>query len=482
MWDKPHDECGVCGFFNNGGADVANELYNALFALQHRGQLSCGMALNFGDGKVDCLRGDGLVSEVFTQEKVNLLAGHEEALCGLGHVRYSPKDLAQSENTQPLVIRYARGTLCVSNNGCLTNAYPLRRELENQGAVFQTGSDAELIGYLTARERLQTESTEEALVNVMKQLSGAYSILLLTPHKLIAARDPQGFRPLCVGMVGKNYVAASESCAITAMGGTVLRALTPGEVLVISKNGMQSITAHTNQKSAFCVFEYVYFARSDSVIDGLSVHTFRKRAGEHLAKEHPVTADVVIGVPDSGIDAAIGFAHYSGIPFRTGFVKNRYIGRTLIQSTQQQREREVNIKLNAIRTAVDGKRVVLVDDSIVRGTTCARIVTLLREAGAAQVHLRVSSPPFLNPCYYGTDISSREYLIACKYTQEEIRQQTGADSLGYLSLEGLHNIARDSQTGLCDACFTGNYPTQVPKELQTDKYASRLGSMQKTKV
>jgi len=472
-----HEECGVFGVYNTEEMNVADEIYAALFALQHRGQLSCGIAVNCGEGNVRCKRGNGLVSEVLTQDKIDELAEGGRAISGIGHVRYAPHEMAHRENAQPLVMHYARGTLTVANNGCLVNAVPLRRELEEQGAVFQTGSDAELIGYLTARERLKTDTIEQALVNVMSRLSGAYSLVMLSPQKLIAARDPQGFRPLCIGKLGESYVVASESCAITSIGGTIVRDVAPGEVVIIGSLGLQSLQTHCQKKSALCVFEYVYFARPDSIVDGVCVHTARKRAGACLAKEHPVDADVVMGVPDSGIDAAIGCAMATGIPYKTGFIKNRYIGRTFIQQTQSQRVREVGIKLNPVRSVVEGKRVILIDDSIVRGTTCAQIVAKLREAGAKEIHMRISSPPFLHPCYFGTDIKSRDDLIACRLSQEEIRAHIGADSLGFLSLSGLHSIAAESGASFCDACFTGQYPIEIPQESCADKYETKLGTL-----
>ncbi|MEI6580543.1 MAG: amidophosphoribosyltransferase, partial [Eubacteriales bacterium] len=377
-------------------------------------------------------------------------------------------------NAQPLVMRYARGVISIANNGCLINSSELRRKLEVQGSIFQTGSDAELIGYLIARQRLKTECVEEAISNVMNEIKGAYSFVLLSPKKLVAVRDPLGFRPLCIGKLNGSYVVASESCAIKSIGGEFVRDVDPGEIIVINHDGLHSLRNHCGKKGALCIFEHVYFARPDSIIDGAGVYKSRLRAGVQLALEFPVQADVVVGVPDSGLDAAIGYSKESGIPYEIGFIKNRYIGRTFIQNSQSQREKSVSIKLNPISSAVKGKRVVLVDDSIVRGTTSANIVDLLRRAGAAEVHMRISSPPFLNPCYFGTDISSREYLIACNKSLKEICEQIGADSLAYLSYEGLSQIAKESKVGFCYGCFTGEYPLPVEGEKQTDKFAVKL--------
>ncbi len=479
MLDKPHEECGVFGIFNMNDRNIAQDIYLALFALQHRGQLSCGITVDYGEGVVETVKKSGLVPEVFNADTLEKFKKNGIGVSGIGHVRYSSKEFAESANNQPLVMRYARGIAAIANNGGLSNGKTLRQSLEAGGAIFQTGSDAELIGYLAAGHRLKEKNMESALEKVMDEIVGAYSFVMISPNKLIAVRDPQGFRPLCLGKLEDSYVVASESCAIVGIGGTFIRDIEPGEILVITKDGLSSIKSHCGQKSALCIFEHVYFARSDSVIDGAGVHISRKRAGAMLAKESPVEADVVIGVPDSGIDAAIGYADESGIPFETGFIKNRYVGRTFIQQTQAQRTKAVHIKLNPISSAVRGKRVVLIDDSIVRGTTSAHIVELLRAAGAVEVHMRISSPPFLNPCYFGTDISSREYLIACNLSKDEICQRIGADSLGYLSLDALHSIAKESKCGFCDACFTGNYPVECADLNKDDKFASKLKTLEK---
>lgn len=474
MHDKPRDECGVIGVYNNRNRDMIHDVYAGLFALQHRGQLSCGIAVNHGGGVVDIYKDFGLVPEVFSSTVLASLSEKGAGLAGIGHVRYSPDEFSEQVNTQPFVMRYAYGTAAVATNGALTNSPQLRRELEARGAVFQTGSDAELIGYMAARHRLTCENMESALLKTMMELEGAYSVVIMSPSKLVAARDPKGFRPLCIGIADGNYIIASESCAVNSLGGELIREIAPGEIVVVDHRGISSDTTHCGQKSALCVFEHIYFARPDSVIAGRSVHDFRQAAGAQLAKEYPVDADVVIGVPDSGIDAAVGYSDYSRIPYRIGLVKNRYVGRTFIQNTQKTRVRSVNIKLNPIRAAVSGKRVVLVDDSIVRGTTSAHIVDLLKDSGASEVHLRISSPPFLNPCYFGTDISSREYLIACKLSTAKICEQLGADSLGYLSLSGLESICAKDRCSYCMGCFTGEYPIDIPNASLSDPYAKKL--------
>lgn len=470
MLEKPHEECGLFGIYSNDDLAVAEETYLALYALQHRGQESCGIAVN-DDGIIRVHRDVGLVPDVFHEKELEGLGrGH----IAVGHVRVSSGGRAERANAQPLTMRYIKGTLTLGHNGSIVNIPELRRELEYGGAIFQTTCDAEIIAYVIARERLHTPSAEHALVSAMKKLRGAYSIVMMSPQKLIAARDPQGFRPLCIGRIGNSYCVASESCALDALGAEFVRDVEPGEVVVLDRDGVRSLRDNCGGKSAMCVFEFVYFARPDSVIEGQSVHIARQNAGRQLAKEHPVEADLVIGVPDSGLDAALGYSYASGIKYGTGFIKNRYVGRTFIQSTQRQRERSVAIKLNTLACAVEGKRVVLVDDSIVRGTTSAKIVQNLRAAGATEVHVRISSPPFLYPCYFGTDIDSQEHLIACRLTQDEICKQIGADSLGYLSIEGLHSIAKEANCGFCDACFTGEYPIPVPVEVEPDKYSQKL--------
>jgi len=474
MFGKIHEECGVFGIFNNDDFDVTQEIYLGLYALQHRGQKSCGIAVTFEDKKVEVKKGLGLVPEVFNAETLQALASNGNGRMGVGHVRYASDKFSEQANTQPLVLRYAAGTMSVVNNGSLVNSQELINELSQKGSIFQTTSNAEIIAYLVARERLQSENIEQAVEKIMPKLKGAYSFVLMSPKKLIAARDPNGFRPLCLGKLKESYIVASESCAITSIGGEFIRDIEPGEIVVIRQSGVTSIKTHCGQKTSACIFEHVYFARPDTIIDGVSVSKARHDAGKYLARMYPVEADVVIGVPDSGIEAAMGYAKEAKIPFEIGFIKNRYIGRTFIQNTNENRARSVQIKLNPIKSVVDGKRVVLVDDSIVRGTTCLRIVELLRKAGAKEVHFRISSPPFKNPCYFGTDISSRDNLIACQMTEEEIAKSIRVDSLGYLSLEDLHKIGKGSKTCFCDACFTGKYPMEIPEEVPVDKFSIKI--------
>ena len=450
-----HEECGVFGISDSEGG-CAQTTYYGLYALQHRGQEACGIAA------INCreqsfYKDAGLVSEVFDEEILRRLNG----TMAVGHVRYATTGAGGRENAQPLTIKYAKGTLAVVHNGNLLDVEKLRRDFEYRGAIFHTTSDSELIAYAIAQARLHCGSVEEAVCRATAQLRGAFSLLVMSPRKLIACRDPWGFRPLCMGRKGEAVLFASESCAIEAVGGTVERELEPGEIVVAQGGQVRSIRDNCRGLSHMCVFEYIYFARPDSVIAGQSVHQARVNAGRILAQEHPAEADLVVGVPDSGLDAARGYALESGIPNGMGFVKNRYVGRTFITPGQHSREQAVRIKLAALRGEVAGKRVVMVDDSIVRGTTCRQIISLLREAGAREVHMRVSAPPFIAPCYFGTDIPDREKLIACHHTVEEIRELAGADSLGFLSLEGLHRLAPDAQCGFCEGCFTGRYPVAV---------------------
>ena len=454
FFDKLHEECGVFGVLTRSGADVVPMTYRALYALQHRGQESCGIAIN-DDGVITGYKDVGLVNEVFTEDVMRSLPQGQMAI---GHCRYGTTGGRTRENAQPIVIRHIKGGLALAHNGNLTNASELRMQLELNGAIFSSTSDSEVISYVITRERLRTGSIQAAVSAAMDCLKGAYSLAIMSPRKLIAARDPFGFRPLCIGELPDGWAIASESCELDAIGAKFLRDVEPGEIVTISRDGIESDRSHCGGPSAECVFEFIYFARPDSVIDGSCVHTARQRAGAFLALEHPVQADVVIGVPDSGLDAAMGYAEKSGIPYGVGLVKNRYIGRTFITPGQQSREQAVRIKLGPLKSCVEGRRVVMIDDSIVRGTTSRQIVTLLREAGATEIHMRSSAPPFIAPCHFGTDIPDRENLIACRYSLEEIRQLIGADSLGFLSLEDLHRIAPDAACGFCDGCFTGTYP------------------------
>lgn len=459
-----HEECGVFGIYGDGTLDPAYAAYNGLLALQHRGQESCGIAVN-DCGVISYHKDMGLVTEVFSGGVLDDMQGQ----MAVGHVRYSTAGGSVRENSQPLVMRYIKGVLAIAHNGNLTNALEIRRELEHRGAIFQTTIDSEVIAYIIARERIKCHSIEEAVRRTMYQINGAYSLIVMSPRKLIAARDPHGFRPLCMGRAGDSYVFASETSALDAAGAEFVRDVEPGEIVVVDDSGVHSIKDHCGGKKALCVFEYIYFARTDSVIDGIGVYEARKQAGRILARTYPVEADLVIGVPESGIDAAIGYSEESGIPYEKGIVKNNYIGRTFIKPSQKERMKSVRIKLNPLGTSVEGKRVVMLDDSIVRGTTCDRIVKMLKDAGAKEVHLRISSPPFMWPCYYGTDIPSKEELIACNHTVEEIGKLSGADSIGFLPAESLPEMLFNKDCGYCDACFTGNYPAETTTRMLEGK-------------
>ncbi|WP_295616650.1 amidophosphoribosyltransferase [uncultured Intestinimonas sp.] len=466
-----HEECGVFGLRAEGIRNAAPLTYNALYALQHRGQESAGIAIN-DDGVIKSHKDVGLVSEVFTPQVLEALG---EGSMAVGHVRYATTGNKSRTNAQPLVINHVKGSMCLAHNGNLTNAAELREKLELSGAIFHTTSDTEVIAYIITGQRLKAPSIEEAVSAAMDVIQGAYSLVLMSARKLIGVRDPNGFRPLCIGTLDGGYVFASESCALDAIGAHFLRDVEPGEIVVADESGLRSIRTHCGQrKSSLCVFEFIYFARPDSVIDGAGVHEARLRAGAFLALEHPVQADIVIGVPDSGIDAAVGFARQSGIPYGVGFTKNKYIARTFISPGQQARTDKVRIKLNPISSEVNGKRVVIIDDSIVRGTTSARIVKLLRDAGASEIHMRISAPPFLHPCYFGTDIDSRDNLIACDHSVEEIAAIIGADSLGYLSVDSVHKLANGCHCTFCDGCFTGSYPIPVPEVREKFRFERKL--------
>ena len=454
------EECGVFGAYDMDGGDVAPSVYYGLFALQHRGQESCGIAVTdtYGERKVHSKKGLGLVNEVFDEESLQTLKGN----LGVGHVRYSTAGGSKVENAMPLVINYVKGTLAIAHNGNLTNAIELRRELEYTGAIFQTTIDSEVIAYHIARERLNVSTAEEAVKRAMGKIKGAYALVVSSPRKMIGARDPFGLKPLCIGKRENTYFLASESCAVAAVGAEFIRDVEPGEIVTITKDGIQSdlSMAIEPESQARCIFEYIYFARTDSTIDKVNVYHSRIIAGKALAQSYPVDADLVVGVPDSGLVAAKGYSEQSGIPYGMAFHKNSYVGRTFIKPKQSQRESSVKIKLNVIAEVVKDKRIVMVDDSIVRGTTCANIIKMLKRAGAKEVHVRISSPPCLYPCYFGTDVPSNEQLIAHSHTTEEIRELIGADSLGYMEIDKLKNMV--GSLGYCDACFTGNYPMEVP--------------------
>ena len=460
--DTLHEECGVFGMYDFDGADVASTIYYGLFALQHRGQESCGIAVSDTSGpkgKVLSYKGMGLVNEVFAPENLEQMKGD----IGVGHVRYSTAGSSTRENAQPLVLNYVKGTLALAHNGNLINAPQLRKELEYTGAIFQTTIDSEVIAYYIARERLNSQSAEEAVRRACQRLKGSYALVVTSPRKLIGARDPYGFKPLCIGKRDNSYIITSETCALDTIGATFVRDVLPGEVVTISpEKGIESdmTMALPKEKEARCIFEYIYFARPDSHIDGVSVYASRIKAGKFLAQDSPVEADLVTGVPESGNAAALGYSLQSGIPYGTAFVKNGYVGRTFIKPKQSSRESSVRVKLNVLKEAVDGKRIIMIDDSIVRGTTSDRIVKMLRDAGATEVHVRISSPPFLWPCYFGTDIPEREQLIAYNRSINEICEVIGADTLGYLREERLSEMVQGLP--ICKGCFTGEYPMKPP--------------------
>ena len=461
--EKLREECGVFGMYDLDGKDVAASIYYGLFALQHRGQESCGIAVsetNGPKGKVTSYKGMGLVNEVFTGEELEQMRGD----IGVGHVRYSTAGASTRENAQPLVLNYVKGTLALAHNGNLINAPELREELAYSGAIFQTTIDSEVVAYHIARERVKTKNVESAVLNAMKKIKGAYSLVIMSPRKLIGARDPFGFKPLCIGKRDNAYIITSETCALETLGAEYIRDIEPGEVVTITKDGIKSDTSMClpKEQQARCIFEYIYFARPDSHIDGVSVYGSRIKAGRFLAMDSPVEADIVVGVPESGNAAALGYSMESGIPYAMAFVKNSYVGRTFIKPGQSSRESAVRIKLNVLKEAVEGKRVVMIDDSIVRGTTSNLIVDMLREAGAKEVHMRISAPPFLYPCYFGTDIPSSEQLIAHNRTVDEICKVIGADSLAYLKMERLSEMANGLP--ICTACFSGEYPVDPPEE------------------
>jgi len=463
-----HEECGVFGLFSGRPIDAAGLSYYGLYALQHRGQESCGIVVG-DDGLFFSHRDLGLVSDVFSKE---VLASFPAGTMAVAHTRYGTTGGTSRNNCQPIEVNHQKGRMAIAHNGNLSNAAELRSALELTGAIFHTSSDTEIIAYIVTKERLSAPSIEEALSRAMNTLEGAYSLVLMSPQKLICARDLHGFRPLCYGiMKDGTYAVASESCALDAIGARFVRDIEPGEILVFGRDGIQSRREHCGKAAKRpCVFEYIYFARPDSVIDGQSVHEARINAGRILAGGDDIEADIVIGVPDSGLDAALGYSRESGIPYDIGLIKNKYVGRTFIAPSG--RGDQVKIKLAAVESAVKGKRVVLIDDSIVRGTTSGRIVSLLREAGAKEIHMRVSAPPFLYPCYYGTDIDSSENLIACHHSVREIAQMIGADSLVFLPVERLGELAGNES--FCSACFDGQYPTKVPTDTRKSRFEQRI--------
>lgn len=467
MSENMKEECGIFGVYSKKPEKLAYMTCVGLSGLQHRGEESCGIAVNT-DGVISYHKDQGLVSEVFTNEVLdNLPAGN----MSIGHVRYSTTGAAKKENAQPMVIRHKKGNLAVAHNGNITNAMELKQGLEDNGAIFTTTNDTEVICHIIVRERLKAKSTEEAISNTMKVLKGAYSLVIMSPQKLIAARDPQGFKPLCMGKLGEDIIFASESCALDICGAEFIRDVKPGEIIVVKDGEITSIDYDSKEKKGMCVFEYIYFARPDSILEGMSVHEFREKAGRYLAKQMPVDADIVAAVPDSGVDAALGYSKESKIPYDLVFTKSKYIGRTFIQNTQNKRKKLVALKLNPLKNSIKGKRIVLIDDSIVRGNTLAGIVKTLRKSGAKEVHLRIASPAFIDICYFGTDVAKRDALIAVGKTTEQIREEIGADSLEYLSIENLRKIAKASyRNGFCEGCFTGKYPIEVPDEIEKDTF------------
>ncbi len=463
----------VFGIFGTETANVASSVYYGLYALQHRGQASCGIVVN-DDGVFHAYKDSGLVNEVFTP---NVLKGLGLGQMAVGNVRYGTSDTKERVNAEPIVVNHSKGKMAISLDGKLVNGAQLKEEMELQGSIFHTGNDAELISAVIIKERIQSSSIEEAVCRAMGKLEGAYSLLIMSPQKLIAVRDPHGMHPLCFGQRNDGeYVVSSETCALNSVGATFIRDVAPGEIVIFSKEGVRSNETHCGKcPESLCVFEYLYTARPDSIIANCSVHLARKRAGAYLAKALPVEADVVIGAPDSGLDAAIGYAEASGIPYGLGLIKNKYIGRTFIDPGQDVREDKVKIKLNPVVETVKGKRVILVDDSIVRGTTMVRVVKLLRDAGATEIHVRSSAPKFLNPCYYGTDIASRDVLIACNHTTEEMAEMFGADSVGFLPVEDVFKLGLGGKcTGYCAACFDGKYPTAEPTTDGKSKYDQKI--------
>lgn len=466
-----HEECGVFGVMSKNPCNVASMTYYGLYALQHRGQESCGIVVN-EDGVFHSYKDMGLVSEVFTGDRLKTFP---EGNIAVGHVRYGTTGATIRSNCQPIEVNHKKGKMALAHNGNLSNALELRDALESSGAIFSSTSDTETIAYIITRRRLETSSIEDAVSAALPSLEGAYSLVLMSSTKMIAVRDPRGFRPLCYGVTEDgSYVVASESCALTAVGAEFVRDVEPGEIIIFSEKGVESRKEHCGIKEKrTCIFEHIYFARPDSVIDGVSVHEARVQAGKVLARTFPVDADVVIGVPDSGLDAALGYAIESKIPYEIGLIKNKYIGRTFIAPGQDKRFDQVKIKLSPVKPVLEGKRVVLIDDSIVRGTTSKRIVKLLRDAGAKEIHIRISAPAFLHPCYYGTDIDSEENLIANHHSVEEISEILGADSLGYLPLSDLPELLKGS-TKFCSACFDGDYPTAIPTDTRKDRFEGKI--------
>ena len=449
--------CGIFGIYSFSDKDVARKIYYGLYALQHRGQEGAGIVVSNGH-ELHSHKGLGLVPEVFNNENIRLLKGH----IGIGHVRYSTTGSSVIENCQPFIVNSSLGNLAIAHNGDIVNSHILKEELEKQGHIFTSSTDSEVVAHLLVKELLKTEDIIQSIINVSKELIGAYSLIILYNNTLIAVRDPNGFKPLCIGKDKDNFYISSESCGLDVVDAELIRDVNPGEIIVINKEGIENYYVSEDdclKNASTCMFEYVYFARPDSVIDGISVYNVRRNIGRILAKEEPCDADIISPVPDSGITSAIGYSEELDIPYYEALIKNRYVGRTFILPSQEERNLAVRLKLNPVKTILKGKRVVLIDDSIVRGTTSRRIVDMVRKAGAKEVHLRVGSPKIISPCFYGIDMPTKEELIASSKSVDEIRDYIHADSLGYLSIKGL--IKAIGRKNLCLACVSGNYPTDI---------------------
>ncbi len=468
---KPRDACGVFGFYNNDNFDIVSLTRDALYGLQHRGQESVGLTV-IKDGEPYTVKDLGIVSNVLTDKALAKLPG--DGKISVGHVRNTPLDYLDRAATQPLVMRYIEGSLAIAHNGSLTNFAEIRNELEKGGAIFQSNSHAEVIGYTIATNRIGKDNFAQAVQKTMDDVSGAYSMVISSPNTLYGVRDPHGFKPLCLGKLKNSYIIASESCVIDTLGGEFIRDIDPGEVVVIGEDGITSFHSATKKFTTLCLFEYVYLARPDSVIDGVNVNEARRRAGRILFEENPIEADIVCGVPDSGLDAAQGYAEASGITYATAFIKNKYIGRTSEGVGNDKKQKLLRMRLNVLKNIVDGKRVVIIDDSIIHGNTSAHIVKLLKEAGAKEVHMRISSPEFIYPCYFGVDLPDEDNLISNKLSVEELRERINADSLSFLSIDGLHKIAEGCRIKLCDGCFSGIYYADLPKVIFEDKFANKI--------
>ncbi|MBR6223129.1 MAG: amidophosphoribosyltransferase [Lachnospiraceae bacterium] len=453
--DKPKEECGVFGIYSLDGKQVAHDIYNGLVALQHRGQESAGMAVSDTEGEmgnINLKKEMGLVTEVFSHEDLDKLSGN----IGVGHVRYSTTGESTAKNAQPIAMNYIKGSLALVHNGNIVNAGEIKKEQMYKGLAHYTTTDSEVLAYEIIGERVKADSIEEAVKRAVSKLRGGYAVVVMSPRKLVGIRDPFGIKPLILGKKKDTYILCSESSAITSVGGEIIRDIEPGEIVSITADGISSDKELCQEKRAHCIFEYIYFARNDSVMDGISIFDSRIQAGRALAKGAPVEADIVSGVPDSGLAAAEGYALESGIPFTFVFHKNSYIGRSFIKPTDEERQNAVHMKLSVLSHVVKDKRIVLIDDSIVRGTTMKHLIEMLKKAGAKEVHVRISSPPFLYPCYYGTDVPTSGELIASEHSTEEVRSRIGADSLHYLGIDDFKEMVGDLP--ICEACFTGDYP------------------------